>query len=146
RPPELVADGRDSRRAWLYTVARNLIIDRSRSRGCRPPETDDAVLPSIPDPTCAIDRVLTSLALREALTRLTAAQREVLVELYYRDRSPNEIAAALGIPVGTVKSRAHSAVRALRAELTGARPIRSVSEGSSRAARRAALGTPRAPP
>ena len=142
RQPEVVADGQGCRYAWLYTVARNLAIDRSRSRACRPRETDDAVLPSIPEPACPIDRLVTSLTLREALARLTAGQREILVELYYRDRSPAEIAAALGIPVGTVKSRAHYALRVLRAELTGARPVRA-GRGAGRAARRATPGTPR---
>src|SRR5215470_5951961 len=136
RQPEVVADGRGSGHAWLYTVARNIVIDRVRARGCRPRETGDAVLPPMPDPVCPIDRLVTSLTLREALTRLSARQREILVELYYRDRSPQEIAAALGIPVGTVKSRTHYALRALRAELTGTRPVQ-----TGPGARRAAPGT-----
>jgi RNA polymerase sigma-70 factor, ECF subfamily len=123
RQPQVVADGRGAGHAWLHTVARNIVIDQFRSRGCRPQETADTVLPSVPDPVCHIDRLVSSLALREALTRLTARQREILVELYYRDRGPQEVAAALGIPVGTVKSRAHYALRALRAELTGSRPV-----------------------
>jgi RNA polymerase sigma-70 factor, ECF subfamily len=122
RQPEVVAGERGSEHAWLHTVARNLVIDRIRACGSRPRETSDAALPPVADPVCPIDRLVTSLALREALTRLTATQREILVEVYYRDRSPQEIAAALGIPVGTVKSRLHYAVRALRAELTGTRP------------------------
>jgi RNA polymerase sigma-70 factor (ECF subfamily) len=139
RQPQVVADGRGTGHAWLYTVARNIVIDVFRARGCRPQETADAVLPSTPDPVCPIDRLVSSLALREALTSLTATQREILVELYYRDRSPHEIAAALGIPVGTVKSRAHYALRALRAELTGTRPVR-----TRQGARRATPGTRRA--
>jgi len=117
RQPEVVADGRGSGHAWLCTVARNIVIDRVRARGCRPRETGDAVLPPMPDPVCPIDRLVTSLTLREALTRLSARQREILVELYYRDRSPQEIAAALGIPVGTVKSRVYYALRALQVVL-----------------------------
>jgi RNA polymerase sigma-70 factor (ECF subfamily) len=140
RQPEVVAGGRGSGHAWLHTVARNLVIDRMRARASRPPETGDAMLPSVPEPVCPIDRLVSSLAVREALTRLTAAQREILVELYYRDRSLQEIAAALGIPVGTVKSRAHYALRALRAELTGTRPVQTKPR-----TRRATLHTRRPP-
>jgi RNA polymerase sigma-70 factor (ECF subfamily) len=48
------------------------------------------------------------------LERLTPAHREVLVECFYRGRSVAEVAVVLGIPAGTVKSRTHYAVRALR--------------------------------
>jgi RNA polymerase sigma-70 factor (ECF subfamily) len=50
----------------------------------------------------------------EALGRLSMPHREVLVECFYRGRSVAEAAAVLGIPPGTVKSRTHYAVRALR--------------------------------
>jgi RNA polymerase sigma-70 factor, ECF subfamily len=117
RQPEVVADARDSRRAWLHTVAKHIVIDRSRWRGRRPQEAGDAALPWIAEPTCHIDRMVTSLALRQAVNKLPRMQREILVELYYRERSLSEIADKLGIPVGTVKSRAHYALRALRAEM-----------------------------
>ncbi len=120
RQPELVTTRGESRRAWLQTVARNIAIDRSRLRGRRPREAGDAALPTIPEPTCHIDQMVTSLALRSALRKLTLTQREILVEMYYRDRSLGEIADTLGIPVGTVKSRAHYALRALRAEVSAA--------------------------
>ena len=50
----------------------------------------------------------------EALGQLSPAHREVLVECFYRGRSVAEAAAVLGIPPGTVKSRTHYAMRALR--------------------------------
>ena len=59
---------------------------------------------------------------RDALTGLTAAHREILVEVYFRDRSLAEIAGGLGIPLGTAKSRVHYALRALRQKLEGRRP------------------------
>jgi len=120
RSPELVTDGQESCRGWLTTVARNLVIDRLRKRGRRPQEAGDEALPHVVEPTCGIDRALVSITLREAMAKLTPARRQILVEMYYRERSLNEVAKTLGIPVGTVKSRAHYALRALRNELAGA--------------------------
>ncbi len=57
-------------------------------------------------------------AVREALMRLEPAQRKLLIDLYYHGRSPREVANELNIPVGTVKSRAYYARRALRMYLT----------------------------
>lgn len=114
RTPELATDPGSSCRGWLTTVARNVVIDRLRRRDRRPPEVGGEVLPLIPDPTCEMDRVVTSLTVRRALARLAPVQRHILIELYFRQRSVSEVADRLGVPTGTVKSRAHYAVRALR--------------------------------
>ncbi len=53
----------------------------------------------------------------EALSRLSPAHREVLVECFYQGRSVTEASQRLGIPPGTVKSRTHYALRALRMAL-----------------------------
>ena len=53
-----------------------------------------------------------------ALEELPAHHRDVLVETYFRGRSVAEAAQALGIPQGTVKSRAYHALRSLRRILT----------------------------
>jgi RNA polymerase sigma-70 factor, ECF subfamily len=55
--------------------------------------------------------------LERALRRLTPEQRAVLVFHHYLDLSPPEVAERLGIPIGTVKSRLHYAMAALRASL-----------------------------
>ena len=58
-----------------------------------------------------------------AFRRLNADQRAVIVLQYYRDHSLPEIAELLGIPIGTVRSRAHYAKRVLRAAIEAdARP------------------------
>ncbi|MDI5942857.1 sigma factor-like helix-turn-helix DNA-binding protein, partial [Micromonospora sp. DH15] len=56
-------------------------------------------------------------ALRQAVARLSADHRRVLHEVYFRDRTVDEIATELGIPVGTVRSRVYYALRALRAAM-----------------------------
>ncbi|RAY11468.1 RNA polymerase subunit sigma [Actinomadura craniellae] len=103
-------------RPWLFTVARNLVVDAHRARQARPPETGDdalAVLPVGDD----IDRALESWTVAEALADLSGPHRAVLVETFYRGRSVAEAAQALGIPPGTVKSRTYYALRALKLAL-----------------------------
>ena len=51
------------------------------------------------------------------LRDLSPAHREVLVETYYRDAPADRVAARLGVPVGTVRSRLHYALRAVREQL-----------------------------
>jgi RNA polymerase sigma-70 factor (ECF subfamily) len=114
RTPDLIVDGPDGCHNWLTKVARNLVIDRLRWRGCRPPETGDQQLPMVAAPGSEMDRVDTSLTVRDALARLTPDRRAILVEVYLRGRSVTEVAESLGIPLGTAKSRIHYALRALR--------------------------------
>jgi RNA polymerase sigma-70 factor (ECF subfamily) len=64
---------------------------------------------------------MTVQTVRQAMTTLKPEHRGVLIELYYRERSTAEAAARLGIPVGTVKSRTHYALRSLSAAIGAAR-------------------------
>ena len=63
------------------------------------------------------DRALVAWQVEEALRKLGEDHRRVLVETYYRARPYAEVAAELGIPEGTVKSRVYYALRALRLTL-----------------------------
>jgi RNA polymerase sigma-70 factor (ECF subfamily) len=63
------------------------------------------------------ERALVSWQVEEALRRLGPDHRRVLVETYYRARPYADVAAELGIPEGTVKSRVYYALRALRLAL-----------------------------
>ena len=116
-PPDVVGLGVDACRAWLVQVARNLAIDRLRSQCRRPFETGEELLERIPEQRCEIDRAVTSMALREALATLTPRRREVLVRMYFHGHTAKQIAADLGMPVGTAKSRIAAALEALRAQL-----------------------------
>ena len=64
-----------------------------------------------------IDRMLSSLVVKDALQALTPAHRAVLRETYFAGKPALEAAKALGIPVGTVKSRLHYALRSLKLAL-----------------------------
>nr|WP_269440583.1 sigma-70 family RNA polymerase sigma factor [Micromonospora tarapacensis] len=102
---------------WLYTVARHVAIDAMRARQARPPEVSLPDLNRMPTSDDEMDRVVNVHAVRLALTMISPEHREVLHEMYYRGASVAEAAVRLGIPEGTVKSRAFYAVRALHAAL-----------------------------
>ncbi|MEV4217828.1 MULTISPECIES: sigma-70 family RNA polymerase sigma factor [Nonomuraea] len=101
---------------WLATVARRIVIDDRRRRESRPAELGDGPLESLPVPD-EMEKLLHQVVVSEALRALSPAHREILNETILRDRSVNDAAEALGIPVGTVKSRVYYAVRALRVAL-----------------------------
>ncbi|GAA1393291.1 sigma-70 family RNA polymerase sigma factor [Catellatospora coxensis] len=110
----------DAARRWLLTVARRLVIDGVRRRLNRPAEVhlvDMTWIPGVDDTTGS---ALASHAVRQALGRLSPAQRSLLCEVYLVGRSPKEVAGRLGMPVGTVKSRTHHALCALRTGLKAA--------------------------
>ena len=104
---------RGSVAGWLTRVAHNICVDRMRARGSRPDEVapDGAELQSLDDHASA---VVDSVLIAEALSRLSPAHREALLLVYFADRTAAEAAEALGLPVGTVKSRVHHALRRLR--------------------------------
>ncbi|GAA4808917.1 sigma-70 family RNA polymerase sigma factor [Streptomyces ziwulingensis] len=118
-PEALRAGGFDSVRPWLLTVARRLAIDARRARQARPAEVGDAVLRNAPACADHAERAAAALDVREAVKTLTPHHRDVLVLVYFHGASVAEAAAALGIPAGTVKSRAYYALRALRGVLPG---------------------------
>jgi RNA polymerase sigma-70 factor (ECF subfamily) len=109
---ELVA-GQGSVRGWLLTVAKHVAVDRARSRLRRPHEVAEAPshAPAEQDRT---NQVIDSIVVYEALQKLSEEQREVLILLRFQGRSVREAAEMLGVPEGTVKSRAYHALQALR--------------------------------
>lgn len=102
-------------RAWLFKVARNIVIDQWRSPRTRS-ETSVAEVPEngSGDET---DQLLLSWVVADALAQLSPEHRAVLLECYYRGRPVAEAATRLGVPEGTVKSRTHYALRALKLAL-----------------------------
>lgn len=115
RHPEVLQRHDEGVRAWLFTTARNLVIDDLRSARRKreyaaesPPEQSRA------DQTQA---VLDSWVVADALLALSPDHRAVVVRAYYGGRSVAELAHELDIPPGTVKSRLHYGLRALRLAL-----------------------------
>jgi RNA polymerase sigma-70 factor (ECF subfamily) len=102
-------------RAFLYTIARNLLRDRARYQRRRAA----AVHRSAPRPAAAPDGDdwAERLDLRDAIAALPEAMRLVLVLSVYQGLSYEEISAVVGIPLGTVKTRMFHALRILRRSL-----------------------------
>jgi RNA polymerase sigma-70 factor, ECF subfamily len=112
RNPHVLDESRGNPRAWLFTVARRICIDDWRSARSRHEfVTDDLPQQAVADHT---DEVLQSWLVADALQQLSPQHREVIISCYYRGRSVDEAATELGIPSGTVKSRSHYALRALK--------------------------------
>lgn len=113
--PALLAQDDESARAWLFTVARNLVIDDRRSaRFAREISTENLPEERVADGT---EAVLDRWLLTDALTALSAEHRTVLVSAYYLGQPISEIARREAVPEGTVKSRLHYALRAMRLAL-----------------------------
>ncbi len=106
-----------SLRSYLFRTARNIMIDNYRKAQRRPQEAGERDVPDLTGGAGRIDDLLNKVLMEEALLRLSAEHREVLVALHYRRYTVQEASAQLKIPSGTVKSRAFYAVRALRSIL-----------------------------
>jgi RNA polymerase sigma-70 factor, ECF subfamily len=103
-------------RSWLKRVAHNVAIDQHRRRRARPTEVElsEPALESIPTVPGPSDEVETRIVVDGVLHHLSDQHRTALVEVYFADRTASSAADVLGVPVGTVKSRVHNALRTLR--------------------------------
>ena len=105
-------DSESSARGWLFTVAKRIVIDEWRAaRHRQAVVTDKVPEQSVED---AAQQTVNRQLVRSALQTLSIEHRQVLFECYFRDASIAEAAETLGLPIGTVKSRTHYALRALR--------------------------------
>jgi len=112
RDPKVLTQQNGSPRGWLFTVAKRIVIDEWRSARSR----RERVIADVPERPIAdaADQAVDRHIVAAAMSTLSAEHRAVLHECYFRGCSVNQAAAALGIPPGTVKSRTHYALRALR--------------------------------
>ncbi len=105
--------------AWLYTVARNSIVDRLRRGG---PATD-AELPELASaeagPAERAEDSDVSWRFHRALEELQPREREVIELAYWSGMSQSEVAEYLGLPLGTVKTRTRSGLARLASLLEG---------------------------
>jgi RNA polymerase sigma-70 factor (ECF subfamily) len=112
RNPRVLEQASGSARGWLFTVAKRIVIDEWRTARSR----RERVTEQLPEQPVAdgIDHALDRQLVVAALRTLSVEHREVLMECYFRGASVAEAAISLGVPAGTVKSRTHYALRALR--------------------------------
>lgn len=112
RDPNLTTRSEAQARAWLFTVVRNLVVDRWRSAAMRHEVgVAELVEPGVGDRS---GEVLDRWLIADALGSLSRDHRRVIASAYYEGRTVAEIAAELRIPEGTVKSRLHYGLRSLR--------------------------------
>ena len=116
----LKADQFDSSRAnastWIYTIARNLYIDRVRQSKRRSVDINDPLLvhEALPAPDLALDVEERDTTLRAAIDELPPEQAEVLRLIYICGMKQQSVAEELSIPLNTVKSRLRLALEKLR--------------------------------
>ncbi|MBW8817796.1 MAG: sigma-70 family RNA polymerase sigma factor [Streptomyces sp.] len=116
-------DGYDEehRLAWLMRVARNLVVDARRRDRAVPVGTMPEDMVHRPDDAGdPADTVVNRQVVRRALAQLSHEHREVLFHVHLRDRTRAEAARLIGVPQGTVKSRNHYALEAIRREIPAA--------------------------
>jgi RNA polymerase sigma-70 factor (ECF subfamily) len=103
---------------WLYAVARNAIVDRSRGRKEPPGEGPDAPTDE-PGPEERAESSYVAWRVHRALEDLPQNERDVIELAYYGGLSQSEVSEFLGIPLGTVKTRTRAALGRLADVLEG---------------------------
>jgi RNA polymerase sigma-70 factor (ECF subfamily) len=103
---------------WLLRVTHNVVIDQHRHRAARATEVELDSRPDAEGPADQHDEALDALVVGEVLASLGEPHRAAVVECYLRDRTAAQAAIVLGVPRGTIKSRLHYALRALRETLS----------------------------
>jgi RNA polymerase sigma-70 factor, ECF subfamily len=92
---------------WLLAITRNKALSALRARVDQP--LDGAMADAIPDPAITAEESLQaserSAVLRQCLERLSPAHREIIDLVYYHEKSVDEVAAIVGVPAATVKTR-----------------------------------------
>lgn len=98
---------KDSFKAWILSIARNKCNDYFRQKAARfEIPIDDLTVRELSDGRHGISEVYT---VRETLNSLVEKDKQILYLYYWKEIPQSEIAKQLGIPVGTVKSRLHTA-------------------------------------
>ena len=103
---------------WLYAVARNAIVDRSRARSETPVETpeEESLTPGPPE---RAEASWVAWRVHRALEELPAPERTVLELAYWGGLSQSEVSEYLNVPLGTVKTRTRTGLRRLADLLEG---------------------------
>ena len=113
--------------SWLYRIAMNLCIDKSRRKRLKMVELDDKIhekpAPGL-SPDVAIQSQATQVQIQQALSKLPPRQRSIFVMRHYNELMLREIAEALGISEGTVKAQLFRAIQKLQKELGALHPGR----------------------
>lgn len=108
--------------AWVLRTTINLATDRARRRGRAEQHQHELSERANVDSIAEQDQVAVRLALGEALNRLPKRQREVVALRYLAEMSEAEVANALNVSAGSVKTHLHRAMKKLKVDLDPLRP------------------------
>ena len=122
-------DGRWKFEAWLFAIARNLVLDWHRRKKPQSLDSlagphDDAPAFDVPDEKCESPleqflRAETREGVQLSLQKVPAIYREVLLLRFQEEMQLNEIATVTGAPISTVKSRLYRGLEALKSHMPG---------------------------
>lgn len=108
--------------SWMFKISSNTCLDHLRKRSRERTDPIEAIDGKVDENHTPEDRVLDAVKddiIRQAILELPETYREVLTMFYFGELKVREIACALGLPEGTVKSDLHQAREILRQKLTG---------------------------
>ena len=97
---------------WLFAVARNAVVNQMRARVATPIEPPEEIADE-PGPSDRAESAAERARVHRAVAQLSAEQQAVIGLAYWKELSQSEIAEALGIPLGTVKTRTRRALSRL---------------------------------
>jgi RNA polymerase sigma-70 factor (ECF subfamily) len=121
-------DGKSKFEAWLFTIARNLVIDWQRQRKVQSLDTltDPAQETPLqiadtrsPSPLHAAMRDEQDSAVRASLAQISLIYREVVVLRFHEELQIDEIASVMNLPISTVKTRLYRGLEAMRVAMQG---------------------------
>lgn len=104
-------------KTWVFTVAANQCKNSYRQKNKAAVNIDQIAEISATDNTNSIDNAAFKTELKQRLNELPPVYKEVFILRYHEGLSLNEIALVANCPLGTVKSRLHSATKALSKKL-----------------------------
>jgi len=115
---------RASVRTWLHLILRSRVLDWRRRQSRQPVQAALEAAAEVGDPAAgsAVSQAADREDLARAQTALTASERQAIHLTYYRGLSQSEAATAVGVPLGTMKSRVRSALMRLHTALEPTAP------------------------
>ena len=119
RKAEQFDPARAAASTWIFTIARNMRVDHLRKVNRPEPDMDDPAFVREPEPLPSenLSHAQDAKILHNAIGKLPKEQQDVLRSAYFEEKTHPEIAEALNIPLGTVKSRVRLALKNIRAVL-----------------------------
>lgn len=121
--------GEKSFLGWLYTIAGNVLIGQARRKNPISTPLDEGLEIADPHGMDAVQSVFDRVTLRQAISKLTDDQQQVLVLKFFADMTNGEIAQTIGRTEGAVKALQHRALAALQNILTETTEVRALEYG-----------------